>query len=225
MKKYIHKLIVTSPKYLELFYDEHFNGETLVLENMPIKNMMPDIKPHNHSDRLRIGIVGGLNRGAPTKLLLEYCKGMRGVEIRIYGRGVEEPLIKEYAEKNENIHFYGGYNYSEEISDIYSNIDLIYSVYDTNTTSLNTKFALPNKLYESMYYKVPIIVSKGTYLEERVKSLNIGYSMNCDSTSELDSIITLSINGDSNLTFDLVRSNDYLGDAFFPKFKAFVLKG
>ena len=43
--------------------------------------------------------------------------------------------------------------------------------YSLKIQSLNNKLALPNKLYEAMYFKVPIITSRHTFLGEIVKKI------------------------------------------------------
>ena len=53
-------------------------------------------------------------------------------------------------------------------------------------------FAEPNKLYESIFFNCPIIVSKGTFLGNKVEELGIGFaidSMNNESiTTFLNSL-------------------------------------
>lgn len=55
-----------------------------------------------------------------------------------------------------------------------------------DTTSGNVRIAEPNKLYESIFFETPIVVSTGTFLEERVKEYNAGYAID---SSKDDSII------------------------------------
>lgn len=71
-----------------------------------------------------------------------------------------------------NIHFYGSFANPYDLEQIYSNIDINIVCYDTS--SINVKIAEPNKLYESIYFGTPIIVSKGTFLEEKVNTLQVG---------------------------------------------------
>lgn len=58
----------------------------------------------------------------------------------------------------------------------------------------NVRFAEPNKLYEALYFEVPIIVSKNTYLAEKVKRLNVGFEINALDDEEIILFIkTLSV--------------------------------
>ena len=47
--------------------------------------------------------------------------------------------------------------------------------YDTST--INERIAEPNKLYEALFFCKPIIVSKHTYLAEKVELLQCGYAI------------------------------------------------
>ena len=66
---------------------------------------------------------------------------------------------------------------------MYGKCDAIFSVYDADMQ--NCKVALPNKLYESIYCEIPIIVAKGTYLSDLVEEWGVGISVKHDSLDEL----------------------------------------
>ena len=40
------------------------------------------------------------------------------------------------------------------------------------------RYAEPNKIYESIYFETPIVVSEGCFLGDKVKKLNIGFTVN-----------------------------------------------
>ena len=64
---------------------------------------------------------------------------------------------------------------------MYNNVDVVVACYDT--TTFNERVAEPNKLYESLFFCKPIIVTENTFLAQRVKSLQCGYEMDA-STDE-----------------------------------------
>ena len=74
-----------------------------------------------------------------------------------------------------NIVMHGAFENPKDLQNIYSKIDISIVCYDT--TSGNVRIAEPNKLYESIFFKTPIIVSSGTFLEDRVKEYNAGYAI------------------------------------------------
>ena len=63
----------------------------------------------------------------------------------------------------------------------------IYSVYDADMS--NVRVALPNKLYESVYCRLPIIVAKNTYLEKVVNDWGVGIGVDHNSVEELRNAI------------------------------------
>lgn len=116
-----------------------------------------------------------------------------------YGNGAENMMadIYELTEKYSNIFAKGRFNSSKELGDIYNNIDILICCYDVINT--NVRVAEPNKLYEAIFFNKPIVVSAGTFLEERVKSLGIGYgveSMNPEAVEKfIDSLTVEDLNG------------------------------
>lgn len=105
-------------------------------------------------------------------------------EFHFYGNDKHNIILDKEIRSYNNIKFHGTFRSPQDLSSIYSNIDINIVCYDTNST--NVRLAEPNKLYESIYFKTPIVVSKRTFLEKRVKELCVGDSI--DASSD-DSII------------------------------------
>ena len=72
--------------------------------------------------------------------------------------------------------------------EIYNNIDVVIALYDVD--SVNVLYAEPNKLYEAVYFKKPIIVSSGTYLAEKVNRLGIGFDIDATDSANIDTFIS-----------------------------------
>lgn len=128
-------------------------------------------------------------------------------------KGPYQSLVEKYAAQCTNIKFFGEYNFFRDSSIIYSHLDLIYMPYDTHdkNQAFNNKIALPNKLYEAMYFEVPIITSQGTYLGEIVEKYNIGITIPCcDKGSLLTLLETMDVDFYKQ-KFKLLDSNLYLG--------------
>ncbi len=185
MFKFVDKIIVTSPKFYDMYYNTLFKDEPFVLENKPLSNMIPARLEKKNSNKVIIGIVGLLLQGKPYQTLFEAIKDNDKYEVHIYGKGIFEELVNEYANKYENIKFFGEYNFFQDSAKIYSTLDILYMPYDTTNGSLNNRVALPNKLYEAMYFRVPVITSKGTYLGELIENYSIGQNIVCCKEKEL----------------------------------------
>ena len=69
----------------------------------------------------------------------------------------------------------------------YKNIDMINDVYGSNSIEVTT--ALPNKLYDALIFKKPMLVSKNTYLSSIVDAYNLGVSINIDTDNIKDVIL------------------------------------
>ena len=140
---------------------------------------------------LRVGFVGSIRFESVYNFARVMCSSFPFHEFHFYGNVVDDIFnnLKSYS----NCFFHGPFSNPSDLPGIYSDIDLVLSTYDTRFE--NVRFAEPNKIYESMYFEVPIIVSKGTYLEEKVTDLGIGYSVNAMNDAEVVSFI-------SSLTID-----------------------
>ncbi len=193
VRLFVDRLIVTSRKYYDVYYSKFFRGPQLGLENKPLrKNVPPRIEREKIGKKTIIGVVGLIYQAAPIQALFDAVKDDDSVEVQIYGRLYDaqnsRALIERYCARHRNIVFKGEYDLFKDAARIYGGLDLLYVSYDTAESMLNNRVALPNKLYEAMYFRVPIIASKGTYLGERVMAAGIGYEIDCGSVEQIRDI-------------------------------------
>ena len=115
------------------------------------------------------------------KLLIEAAEKLK---IKVFFAGdSQDDEIQQLSANSEYVEYYGRYNYDTDIANLYSKCDCIYSVYDTAYN--NVKYALPNKLYESIYCELPILVADGTYLGELVQKWGVGIKVDSNSLEDL----------------------------------------
>src|SRR5690625_3353322 len=124
-----------------------------------------------------VGIIGLLRYPNILDFLQEYQKANVKFRIKIFGDGPLKEQILQYVDGNK-IQFFGQFKYPDDLSRIYEQIDLSFTMYDSN--DLNVQLALPNKLYESIYFRRPILVSTNTYLNKKVEEFNVGFSWSQD---------------------------------------------
>jgi glycosyltransferase involved in cell wall biosynthesis len=224
VKGFVDKLIVTSPKFYELYYKKIFPGPHFLLENKPLSGTLPPKRPKKINERPVIGIVGLLLQGTPYEALFETVGGRSDVEVHIYGKGKFEPLVKSYAERFENITYFGPYDFFQEASDIYASIDMLYMSYDTTNDSLNNRIALPNKLYEAMYYRVPVLTSKNTLLGEYIDKYGMGVTFDCCNKEQILEAIqhTTSRKQDYLDHLESIDERAYIADSDYKKLLAYV---
>ncbi len=80
-----------------------------------------------------------------------------------------ETFCKENAEKNLVC---GGRYCDSKKTELYAKVDIINSVY-----GVERRTALPNRLYDALLYKKPMVVSKGTFLASLVEKYHIGFAI------------------------------------------------
>lgn len=158
--------------FLETFRP-HINPT--IIENVPVFDNAPkpsysDQKEIKSCDKLKIGYFGGLAEGKGIEYLLDQASKDDRIELHIAGRGGLDVLVEEY-NCFLNITFHGEYVY-DELPDLLSNIDFIWSYYDPKNRL--HAYALPNKFYEANYFKKFILMNSICPQSEFVKNNNIG---------------------------------------------------
>lgn len=97
-------------------------------------------------------------------------------EFHFYGDSQLTGEVIDLAKKFNNIKYFGPFKNPEQLSNIYSKIDILIACYDNQ--ELNERILEPNKFYEALYFRKPIIVSEKTFLAERVKHFGCGFTIN-----------------------------------------------
>lgn len=108
-------------------------------------------------------------------------------QFHFYGDSSLTQNVKDLANAYSNIKYFGRFKNPEDIARIYTNIDIVVACYDAK--GLNERIAEPNKLYESLYFKKPIIVSENTFLADQVKNMGCGFSINASEDSAIVSFL------------------------------------
>ena len=126
-----------------------------------------------------IGFVGGLRYFDINKKIINSFANSKDFNLLYVGKKHPGCDLEEYCGDRDikNVKFLPTYD-NKEKPQIYKNIDIINSVYGNDTPEVCT--ALPNKLYDAMLYKKPIMVSKGTYLQEVVEEYGLGLAVDLD---------------------------------------------
>lgn len=185
----IKALVLTSDKYYDQYYSRFIPKEkVMVIPNIPSLSVFESYKA-NCNDKFTIGFIGGIRYIQQIKMMVdaaEHC----GFHVLIAGAGFsldEETDIRNYCKDKDFVKFTGRYDYAKEVAFLYGKCNCIYSVYDADIN--NVKVALPNKLYESIYCELPILVSKGTYLAEIVQKMGVGIAVSHKNIAELEEIL------------------------------------
>lgn len=140
------------------------------------------------ADRIRFGFIG-LIRYPNT--IIRFAKVVGRVfpqhEFHFYGDVEKQSFIDDEVQSYSNVFFHGRFRNPEDLQAIYKEIDISVVCYDVR--SGNVRIAEPNKIYESIFFETPLVVSKGTFLSERVRELGIGYEIDASDDGEIERFI------------------------------------
>lgn len=181
--------IFTSKGFLDyLFPQNHTIVSKILLLPNKLHNSFsntdrPGLKEINIS-RINFGFIG-LIRYPDTIIRFAEVIASRFTNhfFHFFGDGPWKAFAEAKLKEFKNIIFYGSFKSPDDLQEIYSKIDINVVCY--NAKDRNVKIAEPNKLYESIFFNTPIIVSKNTYLEKRVKELEVGFSIDASNDDEI----------------------------------------
>ena len=137
--------------------------------------------PYTHKKleigRLSIGFVGGFRYQSVINFAEVVGREFPAIDFHVFGNIMEnKEVIETLVRECGNVHLHGIFKNPQDMPAVYGQLDLVLATYDA--TSINARFAEPNKMYESIFFRVPIIVSKRTFLSDKVNRLGIGYAIN-----------------------------------------------
>ena len=146
------------------------------------------------SNCLSFGFVGSIRYQNVFRFVEVIGKEFPQHSFHFYGGGDKKTIerVEGLALDYPNVHYHGKFKSPEDLYRIYENLNIVVACYDN--TSLNEQIAEPNKLYESLFFCKPIIVSPQTYLSRRVLGLGCGFVVDASEYNSIkDFIANLSI--------------------------------
>lgn len=162
------------------YYKDKLSLKSLSLSSVPsICENVPKIiscqKKISHSDRsrniIRIGYFGSLDETRGIIQLVDFFKNRSDFEIIIAGMGCLEGDIDKLSSEISNLQFLGRYK-PTDVQELYSLVDFIWAYYSPDV--FLHKYACPNKYYEHLAFKVPIIVNNIIPQSEEIERMNSG---------------------------------------------------
>jgi glycosyltransferase involved in cell wall biosynthesis len=108
-------------------------------------------------------------------------------EFHFYGDSQLTTEVIKISKTYDNVKYFGAFKNPDDLISIYQEINILVACYDIH--SLNERIAEPNKLYESLYFQKPIIVSKNTFLADRVNKLGCGFAIDASKDENIFSFI------------------------------------
>lgn len=123
--------------------------------------------------QVTIGFVGAIRYFEENAALIRSINMLKSIELLYVGRQLTDCHLDDYCKENgyTKVKFKGKFINAEKPS-IYKNIDIINSLYGNQ--SMEVRVALPNRLYDALIFKKPILATQGTYLAQVVSENDIG---------------------------------------------------
>lgn len=136
----------------------------------------------NKNEKITIGFVGSIRYPEVNKALIEAVKDNPQYTLEYVGSEVDGCNLDEFCRENniKNVVFKGKFLNNQK-PEIYKNIDIINSLYGDSSLEVTT--AIPNRLYDALLFKKPIIASKGTFLGDVVEKNKLGIAVELNSQS------------------------------------------
>lgn len=226
-KKVIKKSLLTvftSEGFARYHFGDNIPDNVFFITNRlaaTVLDCKPVVKRKIDINHLSIGFVGAIRFKAVMHFADYFINHYPQHEFHFYGVVTDE--AKEQFDKlidKPNCHYHGKFSTPMDLPEIYSNIDLVLSTYDSEF--INVRCAEPNKFYESLYFDTPIIVSKGTFLGEKVQRYNSGYVIDASDDTSIESFVSGLITEDIEekiLSIKKVPKKDSvnINDEFFMK--------
>lgn len=130
---------------------------------------------------VRIGFVGSVRYPEVNIKLIEALKNKDFI-LKYVGPEVAGCDLKGYCQKHHitNVMFRGNFKNQDKVA-IYKEIDMINSLYGNSSLEVTT--AVPNRYYDALLFKKPIIASKGTFLGRLVEKNGLGLAIDLNDFS------------------------------------------
>lgn len=139
-------------------------------------------------DHLKFAFVGKAQFKSTFAFAKHIVQNYKNHEMHFYGTtDTRDDATVTELKQYDNCFFHGRFNNPQDLPAIYENVDIVIALYDVE--SINVLYAEPNKLYEAIYYRKPIIVSTGTFLAQKVNRLGIGFDIDALSATCIDTFI------------------------------------
>lgn len=185
--------VFTSEGFKKYHFGEKGPDNTWIIANrLPpaVSSLSKVAKKAIDMKHLSIGFVGFLRYQSIYNFAHVFCSSFPESDFHFFGITgckADEELF-EKLKQFENCHFHGSFSNPSDLPGIYSQIDLVLSTYDVETE--NVRYAEPNKIYEAIYFRTPIIVSSGTFLADKVRKLGIGYDIDALDNEAIKTFVT-----------------------------------
>jgi len=152
----------------------------IINHNIPAEEKNDESLIRKYSDDkypITISFVGAIRHFNIDKKLVEIFGNDNRFRLEFHGYGMTYEKLKDFiSDKYNNVDITGYYS-NEEKKDFYSRCDIINNYYSDEYIN---KYAISNKFYDSLVYKIPIWGNPNVYLGQAIKQYGLGIALRLD---------------------------------------------
>ncbi len=185
--------VFTSSGFLKYHFDGKEKNNIIIIPNKLDKRILDyqyKTQPIDYQ-KIKFGYIGHIRHKATLNFATTIAQFFPEHEIHLYGTIRPEIKIQDLCNQYNNVIYHGCFTNPDDLPSIYENIDLLiapeYDEYEENG-----KYAEPNKLYDAIYFRKPIITNPNTHTADIINSKKIGFIINFNETEIRHFISTLS---------------------------------
>lgn len=185
-------LVVTSPAFVSEYFEpvQRYPGPWFLLEN----KVYPSPAGHQNPVRKRgklpwvIGLFGKMRDHASLQILLEATRREPElIELVLAGYPtMDAKRFEKMLHGVAGVKWLGAYRLPEDLPTIYGQVDFAWCLELTDVEA-NSKWLLPNRLYEGGIMRVPLLGASGTMCGEKIEQLGVGWNLE---SPYLDNLLT-----------------------------------
>lgn len=143
-------------------------------------------RTRREGDALKVGYIGSVRQEEELKNLILSAETLKDLEIFIHGAGTSYESLKTFAQDRPKVHVTGVYHYTDSVR-LYNGIDLLYVLYPQSVRQYAQTY--PVKFFEGILTLTPMVVGRGTVLEEIVRDKGIGFAVDGNNRKEISSLL------------------------------------
>ena len=193
-------LVISSPGFADHYFRSRqgYSGRIFLLENKisfaqaaaverPADSPAALCAPRAAPDKWVIGWFGTLRCPKSLAMLCRIAEALPD-KVEIYLRGVPTETGLEVFQAaiadHPNMIYGGEYRNPEDLAEIYGRVHLTWA-FDFLDEGTNSKWLLPNRLYEGGYFGSVALTSSDTQTGEKVRELGLGYTFEAPEVENL----------------------------------------
>ncbi len=136
---------------------------------------------------LSLAYIGLLQVERGLLQLLQVLRRHPEWRLELAGFGGDEALILDQAKKLPNVIWHGRIDYDQALA-LSASADVLLATYDPAIP--NHRYSSPNKVFEAMMLGVPVVVARGTNMDEMIAKADCGLIVEYGSVDDLDNALT-----------------------------------